>query len=932
MSRSPHASAAAAGSAHLLRRQLLTDAPAVVVVAAIVLACSALVSAVPRLLDVLQTDGARAAVARTGPLQRDLAAVAFTPPPLQDGDAPFAPTRTLLGQTRADLPGPVRARVGTPTFAVDFRDLRVREVVPAVDAPADTAFLELSVSADVEEHVRYVAGRPPRSMQLTEREDPLTGDEGRVLPLAVTAAGLAEVAVAAPTAEALGLDVGSRVRLDEVDLTLDVVGVFEPLDARDPYWGFDTRVLNPQQGYSSTLGVVYTGVALVGEGAYPRLEALLAGVRSPVTLLRFPTGPEGLEAAEVAGLVRALRQVEGTTVVAPPREGWPPGSGAALQLTTDLDDVLADHLRQRAASAALVSLVVSGLLGVAVAVLALAGRLVVERRRRSLSLAAARGASPAQLRVLLAVEGLLLGVPAAVAGWAAVALVVPGAAGTWGVLLPAVLGLTPAVVLPLVARPGGVRSVRRDVAAPRERRLRAAGEALVVVVAVVALAALRRRGLAAGAQDAGVDPLLAAAPLLVALAGALVLARLYPRPLAALTRVLARRPGAVAFIGAARAGRDASGGALPLVVLLLGLSTAVFGTVVTATTGRGADLAAATTVGADARISGLGFDDAEIAAAAGVDGVEAVAGLAELAVPASTGTRTREVTLVAADAAALADVQAGVPGAPAYPPGLWQPGDRVPVVVGSGWLGVGDELVLGEGSDAVEAVVVGVGDDDLPSLRTARPWVVADRELLLAAGGDAPVYSTALLDLADDVDPVSDADRLTADLQAAMGTASPLLTRQGAVDRAREAPLVAGTLGAFPVAAVVAAGLSALAVVLALVVTAPARGRLLSRLRTLGLSPRQAQALAVWEVAPLAVTSLVAGVLLGLGVPAVVAPAVDLRAFTGGSGAPPYTVDPVAVAAVAAGFVGFVAAAVAGTVAANRRLRLGAVLRVGEES
>jgi putative ABC transport system permease protein len=253
------------------------------------------------------------------------------------------------------------------------------------------------------------------------------------------------------------------------------------------------------------------------------------------------------------------------------------------------------------------------------------------------------------------------------------------------------------------------------------------------------------------------------------------------------------------------------------------------------------------------------------------------------------------------------------------------------VLAQQGLAAVGDALGLDDGQRRVPAVVVGTAPGAVPSLLTARPWVVVDRGLLLAAGGDVPLPVTALLALDGGGAGGATHPGLEADLRTAMGTASPLLTRAGAVDRVREAPLVAGTLAAFPIASAVAAGLSALAVVLTLVVTAPARSRLLSRLRTLGLSPRQAQGLAVWEVAPLAVTALAAGLLLGLAVPWLVAPAVDLRPFTGGTSAPPYTVGAAAVAAIAAGFVLLIAVAVAVTVSANRRLRLGAVLRVGEE-
>lgn len=952
-------SRASVSSVHLVRRQVLTDRATVAVVAVVVLVTAGLAAALPRALDTMRTDGVRSTVADTGPLQRDLAVVLFSPPAADrsgTSDAPLQPLRDFLADVVGGLPPVVAEQVGDPVFSVDFRDMAVAGTEPELPSPADNAFLELTVQDAFGEHVEYVAGRPPERISLTERADSLPADPGRRLPLAFTHDGLVEVAVSDRTADALGLQLGSRVRLAEASLTLDVVGLFEPLDPSDAYWGFDTRVLRPQQNYSSILGVTYTGVAVVGEPAYPGLEALLSAARQPVTLLRLPTTAAGLESRDVPALVAALRQVEQTPVELPPPVPGVPSPGS-VQLATDLEEVLTGHLRVQQASTAVVSLVVAGLLGVVIAVLALAGRLVVERRRHSLALALARGGSPGQLRGLLAVEGLVLGVPAAVGGWLLAAAAVPGWGGTWGVVLPALIGLAPAVLLPLLGAParfgaparlGGQRSARRGTRTVLNRRLRLAGEAVAVLAAVTTVAVLRARGLTAG--TAGLDPLLAAAPLLAALAGALLLARVYPVPLRALTVALGRRRGAVAFIGAARASRDPAGGILPLVVLVLALATAVTGSVVTATTDRGARVAAAQEVGADARVSALGVDAEEAAAAADVEGVAAVAPLATAPAQLRTDRSTTDVTLVAADAAGLAAVQAGVPGAPAYPDRLWTPdpqdaGDAVPILVRDGVATPGTRLRLAVGSSTVDAVVVGTGPRDLPALRSPQPWVVADRGLLVAAGGDVPADSVLLVDLVDSLDPPDPEGGAAADgstgaeplaavteaVRAAVGTEAPVLTQAGALQRARGEPLVAGTLDAFAVSAVLAGALAALAVVLTLLITAPARGRLLSRLRTLGLSARQAQALAVWEVAPLAVAAVTAGVLLGVVVPWAVLPAVDLQAFTGGTGPPPFSVDVLAVVAIAGGVVAGVAVAVAGTVAANRRLRLGGVLRVGDD-
>ena len=89
----------------------------------------------------------------------------------------------------------------------------------------------------------------------------------------------------------------------------------------------------------------------------------------------------------------------------------------------------------------------------------------------------------------------------------------------------------------------------------------------------------------------------------------------------------------------------------------------------------------------------------------------------------------------------------------------------------------------------------------------------------------------------------------------------------------------------------IAAGYCALAIVLALVVTGQSRSRNLSFLRTLGLSDRQARGLIAWEIVPMAAITAAVGVVLGVALPKLVGPAIDLRPFTGGLGAAPLEND-----------------------------------------
>ena len=86
------------------------------------------------------------------------------------------------------------------------------------------------------------------------------------------------------------------------------------------------------------------------------------------------------------------------------------------------------------------------------------------------------------------------------------------------------------------------------------------------------------------------------------------------------------------------------------------------------------------------------------------------------------------------------------------------------------------------------------------------------------------------------------------------------------------------------------------------------------------------------KIVPLAVAALGTGLALGLATPWLLAPAIDLRPFTGSDLASPLTVDALSVASLAAGFVAVVGVAVLLVTAANRRRVLGSVLRVGEDA
>jgi putative ABC transport system permease protein len=148
-----------------------------------------------------------------------------------------------------------------------------------------------------------------------------------------------------------------------------------------------------------------------------------------------------------------------------------------------------------------------------------------------------------------------------------------------------------------------------------------------------------------------------------------------------------------------------------------------------------------------------------------------------------------------------------------------------------------------------------------------------------------------------------------------------------------EDPMLRTTLTIFQIAVLAASALAAAAAVLGLQATARSRAYALSILRTLGMPSRSAATLIAAEVIPVSIMAALVGATIGLGVATIAGQAIDLAALTGlldegGAVAP----DVAGTALAAAGVVTVVVVAVGIAIAANRRARLGAVLRVGERS
>jgi putative ABC transport system permease protein len=119
-----------------------------------------------------------------------------------------------------------------------------------------------------------------------------------------------------------------------------------------------------------------------------------------------------------------------------------------------------------------------------------------------------------------------------------------------------------------------------------------------------------------------------------------------------------------------------------------------------------------------------------------------------------------------------------------------------------------------------------------------------------------------------------------------------------------------------------------LSVGFAVLAGARTRGKILSRLRTMGLTRKQGRRLLLLELAPVVTVAVLTGGVVGLLLPRLIAPALNLTSFTDGYDAG-LQLDPTVVGGSLALIIAGLGTALLVESIFNRRLRLGEVLRLG---
>ncbi len=740
------------------------------------------------------------------------------------------------------------------------------------------------------------------------------------------------VVVTSKTAATFGLRAGSRVKIDQGAITLQVTGIVVPTDPGSAFWVADTTAAVPTLEQPGTAPPYWVSAVI----AAPSAAAAVQEDFGPAGLTMVWTLP--LAVGQVTG--QQAQPLSDALTALSSQTPQLPGSLAPVAdtLTTQstLLSSLADYLSADHSADVLLWLLYVSLFLTAATVLLLAARMVVLRRLGELTLIRARGGALWQLALTAGGAAAVTCLPAAVLAVAVGVAAVPGAGGPdagsaafwWPVA--AVLVLT--VGGPALIAAWQHRLPRQQTGLTRRRprgRARLVAEVTLAAAAVAGIVLLRQQGAGAGT---GVNFYSSAAPALVAVPVVIIVLRIYPLVLRGLLHLAARSAGAPAFLGLARAARGALTPALPVFGLVLALTVAAFAGTVRDAVSRGDVAASWQSSGADVVINGTSslpaLPAAGLRAASAVPGVTHAAQVWPSGWSAPDGTA---LTVLAVDPASYAALVASSPGFPSMTAGQIAPasGGAVQPVLASpqaaALLGPGPATVTPAGP--VRAVRVRVAG----MVSTTPGWTSGGAFVILPFGALHSTTTPPQTDAATELllnGASIDRARMTAVLRADLPRGTNVTYRADVLSALESQPLQHGSFALITLCTGLAALLGLAIVLLELALSAAERTASLARLATMGLTERQRARVVAIELLPAVITAAVAALACALALPPLLGPAIDLSVFTGSGAAVPLSPGFASVALPLVALVVLAAAALGIEIRAARRR--GAVsLRVG---
>jgi putative ABC transport system permease protein len=895
-------------------RRLRDDRAAAIAVALVVLVTATIFAAAPRLLDRIGDDALQDTIRGAASFDRTLAVIEEEPIPPGDAGDPLGEVDREGDRLGARFPASIQGIVDERTTVVDSMRFALKAKTP------DPTFVRFRIQPGAETRVHWVAGRPPSPTTGTTDLPPAPPRPGET---AQTSAVVVEVGIAADAVRPIGHGLGETIILqpDERDVlvgpgggegfaAMKIVGLFTVDDPTDPFWAADHGLEHVTYRSLGGDSLFVDVTALVPPEVYPAYGTLmprrLIGLRPT---WRWFVDPTTLHASDLDGIVRDLRRLDTTF----PKTGPAtlPLQDPALQ--SGLLPLLDGHRARWASALAILLVLAIGPATVASATLLLVATIAARRRRNAIVLVRGRGGTLGQLTRALLLEAAILVIPVTALAIALAAVLVPPAGSAGGgpasalvggaAIRPVVAGgMVVAVIMALLLALTGLAGAGRvgpsarateDAVPARPSARRMVLDAVVIVLAAVGAYLLRERGVRGASSTtalATADPLIAAVPALAGIAVAVAAVRLVPLPIRLLGRVMAAGRGLVGMLALRRASGSGTMGPL-LIVLLVVASIGAFASTTLVHLERASAASSWQTVGAPFRVLSIAGDLPRALDPAKLPGVRTAAGDFQALV--AFGPSRIRVQINAVDAPAYAELLAGSPTDPGLPAEMLGPApDALPVIVSSNLLTRPDGVKLGDRfSIAISGIDVPVqvvgARDALPGIPPTSLFAVISRaQVRERQPGLTLAPSILFLDA-------------PADAGLALSTAITEITPavrfddRGVLEQTfADSPVTAAISAGVVIALAVAAAYAAVAVTAALAIAGASRAGETAKLRTLGLSRRQAWLLTIVEHGPTVILAFVAGIGLGIGLFALLEPGLGLDALVGAKVAVPLGADP----------------------------------------
>ncbi len=738
-----------------------------------------------------------------------------------------------------------------------------------------------------------------------------------------------QIALSQEVADALELGIGDLARVNTsggMALDLEVSGIVAAKDPAAEIWERFPEFSAPFLSKNAAGGGARRGTVMVSQAT---LDSMTRSLRTPFAgYVDISIDPDVMTLALARAIPRELRSLQTSA-----NNLLGANAGVNVKVTTGLEQPLEEYpLRARAAVAQL-SIIIAGVVSVAAVVIALMASLLLTRREADISLERARGSSVLSTALRLLLESFLVTALGLALGIAAALVITPSVSTASGLLRAvALVALLSSPVSGALAarrmwtgkREPANRQDRAKLAKARKAR-RLTLEVLAIVIAAFAVVSLRGRSVLQTTTE-GIDPFLAATPVLVALAVVVVVVRLYPIPMRIIQFFAKRTRGVSGVITLAKT-REAIP-VLPLLGLTLAIAVAVSGGLLVSSVQEAQQEASWDRVGADVRIDSAVTYAQEKSLKS--QGLTVSRGLTKPKASLSFGNEYGTGFLLAMDESFPTILtMAGVEDVSSLQK-MYKaaenvaPGDPIPSLASVKLMDadVHETASVYLGRTYVPIDIIGEATVTPEGWAGPGPYLLMPADQLLSMPFEQSVDTNIAF-----VSGPHAAELVAAETQIDQSTVT---TREEWLAGMRASALGGGVERAIGIAVLAVGLLAAMALLVTILRGVRERGRALSMLRTQGMGFRYGWWLALAELAPLTLAAVIGGAIGGLAILWLLGDSLGLKLLSGGLMNPPVVPNWTFMAVLGGGILVLLFLAVAVEVLAHRRNKLSEVLRWGE--